>query len=149
MGSDPNPDEEYIIKWAAATLYAAGSDTVSILYWHVILAFFWRYHDISSSLFPLALKQTVSAIYSFFIAMQLYPEVQSKAQAEIDAVVGPDRMPMISDRPHLPYIDAMVKEVLRWNAVVPLCKLDSFSRSPNPTSSTLRSSPRCARGRRI
>ncbi len=87
------------------------------------------YHDASSSLFLLALLQTVSAIYSFFIAMQLYPEVQSKAQAEIDAVVGPDRMPMISDRPHLPYIDAMVKEVLRWNTVVPLCKLDSFTRS--------------------
>lgn len=58
--------------------------------------------------------------------MQLYPEVQSKAQAEIDDVVGPDRMPMISDRPHLPYIDAMVKEILRWNTVAPLCKLDSF-----------------------
>ncbi len=53
--------------------------------------------------------------------MQLYPDVQRKAQAEIDAVVGPDRMPTFADRPNLPYVDAMVKEILRWHAVVPLC----------------------------
>ncbi len=60
--------------------------------------------------------------------MQLYPEVQRKAQAEIDAVVGPDRIPTFSNRPDLPYIDAVVKEVLRWNAVVPLCKFDTSFR---------------------
>ena len=52
--------------------------------------------------------------------MQLYPEVQRRAQAEIDSVVGPDHMPTFADRPNLPYVDAMVKEVLRWNAVIPL-----------------------------
>jgi hypothetical protein len=52
--------------------------------------------------------------------MALYPEVQKKAQAEIDAVVGPDRFPDFHDRPSLPYINAILKEVLRWNLVVPL-----------------------------
>lgn len=52
--------------------------------------------------------------------MTLYPEVQEKAQEEIDRVVGFDRFPSFSDRVNLPYIDAMVKEVLRWNPVVPL-----------------------------
>ena len=52
--------------------------------------------------------------------MVLYPEVQKKAQAEIDAVVGPNRLPDFHDRPSLPYINAVLKESLRWNVVVPL-----------------------------
>ena len=51
--------------------------------------------------------------------MALYPEIQKKAQAEIDAVVGPYRLPDFYDRPSLPYINAIVKESSRWNAVVP------------------------------
>ena len=57
---------------------------------------------------------------TLFLAMGLYPEVQKKAQAEIDAVVGPDRLPEIEDRPSLPYINALIKELMRWNLVVPL-----------------------------
>lgn len=67
--------------------------------------------------------QTVSAIYSLFLAMTLFPEVQKKAQAEIDAVVGNDRLPSFSDRSQLPYVEALVKEVLRWNVVAPLGRL--------------------------
>ena len=52
--------------------------------------------------------------------MVLYPEVQKKAQAEIDAVVGPNRLPDFHDRPCLPYINAVVKESSRWNLVGPL-----------------------------
>jgi cytochrome P450 len=52
--------------------------------------------------------------------MTLFPDVQKKAQAEIDAVVGNDRLPKFTDRSQLPYVDALVKEVLRWNIVVPL-----------------------------
>lgn len=64
--------------------------------------------------------QTVSAIHSFFLAMTIHPEVLKRAQAEIDYVIGTDRMPSLSDRPNLPYIEAVVKEVLRWNPVGPL-----------------------------
>ncbi|EGO01616.1 hypothetical protein SERLA73DRAFT_166166 [Serpula lacrymans var. lacrymans S7.3] len=83
-------EEEHVIKWSAASLYSGGADT------------------------------TVSAIYSLYLAMQLYPEVQRKAQAEIDAVVGNDRLPTFADRESLPYVEALAKEVLRWNVVVPL-----------------------------
>jgi cytochrome P450 len=65
------------------------------------------------------LHQTVSAVYSFFLALTLYPEVVRKAQAEIDAVVGNDRLPTYMDRPYLPYINALTMEVFRWNTVVP------------------------------
>ncbi|KAG6865992.1 hypothetical protein C0991_009664 [Blastosporella zonata] len=51
--------------------------------------------------------------------MALYPEVAKKAQAEIDSVIGNDRLPMFEDRPHLPYVDAVAKEVFRWHAVTP------------------------------
>jgi len=51
--------------------------------------------------------------------MMLYPDVQKKAQAEIDAVIGPDRLPSLSDLDSLPYTEALVKEVHRWNAVIP------------------------------
>lgn len=52
--------------------------------------------------------------------MTLYPDVQRKAQEEIDRVVGTDRLPGFEDREKLRYIDAIVKEVLRWHPVAPM-----------------------------
>jgi len=52
--------------------------------------------------------------------MTLYPEVQRKAQAEIDGVIGNDRLPEFSDEDALPYLQAVLKEVLRWHPVTPL-----------------------------
>jgi cytochrome P450 len=52
--------------------------------------------------------------------MTLHPEVVKKAQAEIDTVIGNDRLPTFADRPYLPYLEALVKEVFRWNVVTPL-----------------------------
>ncbi|KAG6901874.1 hypothetical protein C0995_006998 [Termitomyces sp. Mi166 len=51
--------------------------------------------------------------------MALNPEVMKKAQMEIDSVVGNDRLPTFEDRQYLPYVDALAKEVFRWNVVVP------------------------------
>lgn len=52
--------------------------------------------------------------------MAMYPEVQRKAQAELDAVIGAERLPEFIDRPSLPYVNALVKETMRWQVVVPL-----------------------------
>ena len=52
--------------------------------------------------------------------MVLHPDVQKKAQAEIDSVIGTDRLPVYGDRPKLPFIEAIMKEVLRWYPPVPL-----------------------------
>lgn len=52
--------------------------------------------------------------------MAVFPEAQRKAQEEIDRVVGQDRLPNVSDRPNLPYVEALVKEVLRWHPVAPM-----------------------------
>ncbi|EJF55653.1 cytochrome P450 [Dichomitus squalens LYAD-421 SS1] len=83
-------EEENIYRGATATAYAAGADT------------------------------TLSSIQSFFLAMASHPEVLHKAQAELDTVVGPHRLPEFDDMKSLPYVCALVKELLRWRVVVPL-----------------------------
>lgn len=64
--------------------------------------------------------QTVSALSCFFLAMSLYPEVQRKAQEEIDHVLGPTNLPSFADRERLPYVEAIVKETFRWHPVAPM-----------------------------
>ncbi|KAJ7605462.1 cytochrome P450 [Mycena polygramma] len=76
--------------WLAATLYAAGAET------------------------------TAGVLSWFMLAMVLYPDVQSKIQAELDAVVGRSRLPTFADRDHLPYLQATVREALRWHPVDPV-----------------------------
>lgn len=46
--------------------------------------------------------------------MTIYPDVQRKAHAELDRVVGSDRLPDFEDRGQLPYIEAICKECLRY-----------------------------------
>ncbi|EKM48686.1 uncharacterized protein PHACADRAFT_154991 [Phanerochaete carnosa HHB-10118-sp] len=62
-----------------------------------------------------------AAVLSVFIlAVLLYPEVQLAAQAELDRVIGTDRLPVMEDEKSLPYITALVREILRWRPIVPL-----------------------------
>jgi len=53
-------------------------------------------------------------------AMIAYPETQRRAQEELDEVVGRERLPSFDDYNKLPYVQSMVKEVLRWAPVIPL-----------------------------
>ncbi|KAI9225909.1 MAG: cytochrome P450 [Piptocephalis tieghemiana] len=43
-----------------------------------------------------------------------HPKVQAKAHAEIDRVIGRNRMPTLEDIPHLPYFRCLLQEVLRF-----------------------------------
>ena len=52
--------------------------------------------------------------------MSLYPDVQARAQEEIDRVVGKDRLPNGADRVNLKYVDSVMREVMRLNPVAPL-----------------------------
>jgi cytochrome P450 len=51
--------------------------------------------------------------------MTLYPDIQKRAQEEINAVIGTNRLPSLADQKHLPYVEALVKEVLRWGPASP------------------------------
>ncbi|KAI0743121.1 cytochrome P450 [Daedaleopsis nitida] len=63
---------------------------------------------------------TESATLTFLLAMARFPEIQKRAQAEVDAVLGGKRLPTMADRPRLPYVDAVLSEVLRWVSIAPV-----------------------------
>ncbi|KZT25573.1 cytochrome P450 [Neolentinus lepideus HHB14362 ss-1] len=65
-----------------------------------------------------AAESTVASLASFILAMTLFPDIQEKAHRELDSVIG-SRLPEFTDRPQLPYIDAILREVMRWYPVTP------------------------------
>ena len=62
-------------------------------------------------------------LLSFFVAALLRPEIQKMAQEELDTVTRRERLPTFEDRPKLPYVDAICKELIRWKPVAPLSEL--------------------------
>ncbi|KAG6864144.1 hypothetical protein C0991_012140, partial [Blastosporella zonata] len=79
-------------------------------------------HDLrwnASSIAAGGFSTRLSALQVFFLMMSLHPEVQIKARAEIEEAVGTDRFPTFADRPNLPYIDAICREIFRFHTVVP------------------------------
>ncbi|KAG6370812.1 cytochrome P450 [Boletus reticuloceps] len=65
-------------------------------------------------------ETTTTTLQCFMLAMLQHPEVQGRAQAEIDAVIDTDRLPNFDDRPNLPYVEAILMETLRMYTVIPL-----------------------------
>ncbi|EJC99663.1 CyP450 monooxygenase [Fomitiporia mediterranea MF3/22] len=90
MAHDAVLNDEMLIAKVTSTAYGAGADT------------------------------TVSVLHSFFLAMVLYPEVQQRAQEELDKVVGKDTLPSFDDRQNLPYLNSIIKETYRWQIIAPL-----------------------------
>ncbi|KAF8989705.1 cytochrome P450 [Cyathus striatus] len=84
------PNEEYVIQWAAAGIYSGGADT------------------------------TVAGIECFVLAMTLHTEEQQRAQAEIDRMIGRERLPSLADRCQLPYFEALFTEILRTYTFGPM-----------------------------
>ncbi len=73
--------------------------------------------SLTSNLIGGGVDTTSSTIISCILAMCVFPEVQKKAQYELDEVVGHDRSPDWSDETSIPYVDAIIKETLRWRSV--------------------------------
>ena len=76
--------------------------------------------------------ETESAMTFLFLVLVLFPQVQRRAQAELDAAIGRDRLPTFDDRPRLPYIEAFCKELMRWQMVTPIGTIQSFRDSREP-----------------
>ena len=52
--------------------------------------------------------------------MVLFPEISQKVYEEIISVTEGTRLPRTTDRPHLPFTEAVWNETIRWNTFVPL-----------------------------
>ncbi|KAG1850693.1 cytochrome P450 [Suillus subluteus] len=81
---------EETIRGALAGVYVAGADTI------------------------------ISTIDTAILALMLNPDIQKEAQHVLDAVLCGQRLPSLEDRPKFPYVDAILRETLRWNPVAPL-----------------------------
>ncbi|KAF8878000.1 cytochrome P450 [Infundibulicybe gibba] len=89
-------EDEDIVRWCSGTMYAGSFFTQPYLLY------------------------TIATIHAFLMAMVLNQDIQKRAQAEIDAHIGTGRLPTIADRNDLPYVNAIVKEVMRWQPVAPI-----------------------------
>ncbi|KAH7884748.1 cytochrome P450 [Phlebopus sp. FC_14] len=99
LGESTEPDQEEEIKAVAATVFLGGAET------------------------------TYSTLLAFLLAMVLNPDAQTKAQEEIERVVGTERLPSFSDRPSLPYVEAVLLETMRCYPSVPIALPHMTSKS--------------------
>ncbi|XP_037663413.1 cytochrome P450 1B1 [Choloepus didactylus] len=68
-----------------------------------------------------ASQDTLStALQWLLILFTRYPEVQARVQAELDQVVGRERLPCMDDQPRLPYVMAFLYEAMRFSSFVPV-----------------------------
>lgn len=74
----------------------------------------------AASLYGASTESSFACLSTFFLAMAMFPEVQKKAQEELDTVIGRERLPTFGDRDALRYIDAVLKETIRWHPPVPI-----------------------------
>ncbi|GAB1523262.1 cytochrome P450 family protein [Rhizoctonia solani] len=72
------------------------------------------------ALFGAAADTSHASLMSFVLAMVQHPDVQARAQKEIDDVTKSERLPTMADRDSMPYIRSIVQEVLRWQPPLPL-----------------------------
>lgn len=100
-------DEVELIKDVTATIFAG---TISFLH--------PNFPSTCLSFVILGGSETsAAAIATFFLAMLCYPEVQAKAFAEVERVLGPNRLPTFEDKGKLPYITAIMRESLRYGHI--------------------------------
>ncbi|KAH8103320.1 cytochrome P450 [Cristinia sonorae] len=89
-GDKVDSQREFDIRWTANSMYSASLDT------------------------------TITVVQHFILTMLQFPDMMRRAQEELDAVVGTGRLPTFTDRPSLPFIEALMSELLRWSVAVPL-----------------------------
>lgn len=106
-GNPVSPDKEEAVVWVSAALYVGAADT------------------------------TVAALSTFILMMVRHPDVQRKAQREIDSVLGSTRLPRLEDRERLPYVEAVMKECMRYNTIGPLALGHSLRREDKYNGYTL------------
>lgn len=62
-------------------------------------------------------SQNLATMTCFVLAIVLHPDVQRRVHAELDSVLGEERLPTFEDKERLPYFMNVFREVLRWLVV--------------------------------
>ena len=75
---------------------------------------------VMTDLFVAGTETTSTLLNWTLLYLSIHKDIQKKCQEEIDHVIGSDRLPDITDRPQLVYIDAVLNEVLRAATIAPL-----------------------------
>ncbi|ESK89474.1 cytochrome p450 [Moniliophthora roreri MCA 2997] len=75
---------------------------------------------LASIVFLAGIDTTMTALGWMILAMVTFPEAQRKVQEELDRVIGRSRVPTLDDMENLPYMRAVVKEVIRWRPAAPM-----------------------------
>ncbi|KIK24046.1 hypothetical protein PISMIDRAFT_678527 [Pisolithus microcarpus 441] len=76
--------------------------------------------ETATGIYLAAAETTASTLKVLVLAMILNPEIQDKVHAELDAIVGKGVLPTFEDRERLPYLQAVLYEVMRWHPALPL-----------------------------
>ncbi|XP_013420531.1 cytochrome P450 2U1 isoform X4 [Lingula anatina] len=98
-------------------LHEIGSDKMSsTLGYYSDDKFMYQLH----SFFPDAVDTAPESMRWLMLYTVYYPETQKKVQAEIDDVIGHNRLPCLADRDAMPYTQATIMETLRFSGVVPI-----------------------------
>ncbi|KAI4523860.1 cytochrome P450 [Schizophyllum commune Loenen D] len=74
---------------------------------------------LAGSLYEAGAHTTAAFVHGLVMLLTAYPEVQAKAAAEMNQVVGDKRSPVHSDGDSLPYIRALIQEIHRFRVVTP------------------------------
>jgi hypothetical protein len=106
---DMDPTFKSAIRQVTSAVFLGGNDTV-------------RASPLSKVALQLTALQTIAQMEVFVLAMALHPEIQKRAQAELDGLLQGERLPTMEDKAEgrLPYCEALLKEVFRWHPITPL-----------------------------
>jgi cytochrome P450 len=72
------------------------------------------FNNLFGELMEAGADTTANQILTIILALAKNPRIQEKARKEIDAVCGTERAPLFSDFEKMPYVNAIIKEGLRW-----------------------------------
>ncbi|KAK7441016.1 hypothetical protein VKT23_016797 [Stygiomarasmius scandens] len=93
-------------------------DVYTLLGLCLVVSLSFSHINVAHSTFTGGGETTAVTVYFFFLMLCIRPDIQQRAHAEMDRVTGGSRLPTFEDREHLPYLEVLTKEVMRYHPVL-------------------------------